>query len=109
MTWSDYTTFLVFALLIALAPGPDTLVVLKNGLAGGFRAGLATIFGITTGCLIQGTAVGLGLGAFVVRYHVVFEVIRWSGVVCLCYLGFHDIRVSWHSYYSSAVVLPHSE
>ncbi|WP_028850144.1 LysE family translocator [Thermocrispum municipale] len=104
MTWSDYTTFLVFALLIALAPGPDTLVVLKNGLAGGFRAGLATIFGITTGCLIQGTAVGLGLGAFVVRYHVVFEVIRWSGVVYLCYLGFQAFRAAKRGDYATVDV-----
>jgi len=94
MTWSDYTTFLVFALLIALAPGPDTLVVLKNGLAGSFRAGLTTICGITTGCLIQATAVGFGLGAFVVRYQVVFEVIRWAGVVYLCYLGIQALRAA---------------
>lgn len=100
MTWNDYTTFLAFALLIALAPGPDTMVVLKNALAGGARGGLAAIAGISTACALQATAVGLGVGTIIVRYQVVFEVIRWAGVAYLCYLGLQALRAAWRGDYT---------
>lgn len=37
-----YRTYVVFALLLVLAPGPDVAVVLKNALLGGRRRGLVT-------------------------------------------------------------------
>lgn len=106
MTWNDYTSFLVFALLIALAPGPDTMVVLKNALAGGARGGLAAVAGITTACTLQATAVGLGFGAVIVRYQVVFEVIRWAGVAYLCYLGVQALRAAWRGDYANLAAGP---
>lgn len=101
MTWNDYASFLVFALLIALAPGPDTMVVLKNALAGGARGGLVAMAGITTACTLQATAVGLGFAAVIVRYQVVFEVIRWAGVAYLCYLGVQALRAAWRGDYAN--------
>lgn len=106
MTWNDYTSFLVFALLIAIAPGPDTMVVLKNALAGGTRGGLAALLGITTACALQATAVGLGFAAVIVRYQVVFEVIRWAGVAYLCYLGVQALRAAWRGDYTNLAAAP---
>ena len=39
MSWSKYGEFLVFAVLLVLAPGPDFAVVVKNALVGGHRRG----------------------------------------------------------------------
>lgn len=87
MTSTSYGTYLIFVILLTIAPGPDTMVTLKNALAGGTRGGLLATAGITTGNLVQGTAVALGLGALIVRSHPLFLVLRWAGVVYLCYLG----------------------
>lgn len=87
MTWTSYSTYLVFVVLVVIAPGPDTMVTLKNALAGGVRGGLLATAGIFTGNLVQGTAVALGLGTLIVRSQPLFLTLRWAGVGYLCYLG----------------------
>jgi threonine/homoserine/homoserine lactone efflux protein len=97
MTWGLYGTYLVFVILIVIAPGPDTMVVLKNSLAGGRAAGLLASLGITAGNLVQGTAVALGIGALIVRSQPVFDAVRLAGVVYLCWLGIQALRSAWRS------------
>ncbi|NIH82080.1 LysE family translocator [Amycolatopsis viridis] len=92
MTWSLYLSYLVFALIIAALPGPDTMVVLKNALSGGARGGLFTCAGIALGNFVQATAVGLGLGTLIVQVRPLFEGVRWAGVAYLCWLGFQALR-----------------
>lgn len=92
MTWSLYGTYLIFVILLVIAPGPDTMVVLKNSLAGGRMAGLVSSLGICAGNLAQGTAVALGVGALIVRSQPVFDGLRVAGVVYLCWLGFQALR-----------------
>ncbi len=99
VTWSSYGTYLIFVVLVVLAPGPDTMVTLKNALAGGTRGGLLAIFGIGVGNLVQGTAVALGLGTLIVRSQPVFFALRWAGVLYLCYLGFQALRGAWRGNY----------
>lgn len=101
VTWSSYGTYLIFVILVVLAPGPDTMVTLKNSFAGGFRGGLLAVTGIALGNVVQGTAVALGVGAVIVRSQPVFTTIRWLGVVYLCYLGFQAIRAAWRGNYGA--------
>ncbi|MFD2421061.1 LysE family translocator [Amycolatopsis pigmentata] len=92
MTWSSYGVYLIFVVLVVLAPGPDTMVMLKNALAGGTRGGLLATAGIATGNVVQGTAVALGLGTLIVRSQPLFVTLRWAGVAYLCYLGVQALR-----------------
>lgn len=92
MSLSLYGTYLIFVVLLVIAPGPDTMVVLKNSLAGGRTAGLVSSLGICAGNLAQGTAVALGVGALIVRSQPVFDGLRVAGVVYLCWLGFQALR-----------------
>jgi len=98
VTWSSYGSYLIFVVLVVLAPGPDTMVTLKNALAGGTRGGLLAAFGIAVGNFVQGTAVALGLGALIVRSHPVFSTLRWVGAAYLCYLGFQALRGAWRAW-----------
>ncbi|MCU1683262.1 MAG: LysE family translocator [Amycolatopsis sp.] len=92
MTWSVYGSYLVVVVLVVLAPGPDTMVVLKNALAGGTRGGLMASLGIVTGNLIQGTAAALGLGVVIARSQPLFITLKWLGAGYLAYLGIQAIR-----------------
>ncbi|MTD53649.1 LysE family translocator, partial [Amycolatopsis pithecellobii] len=67
--------------------------------------GLLAIFGIAAGNLVQGTAVGLGLGTLLVRSQPLFLTLRWAGVVYLCYLGFQALRGAWRGDYAKLDVL----
>lgn len=49
-------TFALFSLLLAIAPGPDVLLVLRNCLRGGHRVGSATALGAATGSLAWAAA-----------------------------------------------------
>lgn len=105
MSWSSYGTYLVFVVLVVLAPGPDTMVTLKNALSGGTRGGLLATAGIATGNFLQGTAVALGLGALIVRSEPVFLAVRWAGVLYLCYLGIQALRGAWRGEYPAVDAL----
>jgi threonine/homoserine/homoserine lactone efflux protein len=72
MTWGIYGTYLIFVVLLVLAPGPDTTVILKNSLVGGRRAGLASLLGIFFGNVVQGTAAALGVGELITRSQPLF-------------------------------------
>ena len=101
MTWSVYGSYLVIVILVVLAPGPDTAVLLKSSLAGGARGGLMAMFGIFTGNIVQGTAAALGLGAVIAHSQPVFTTLRWLGVAYLCYLGIQALRGAWRGDYDA--------
>jgi threonine/homoserine/homoserine lactone efflux protein len=92
MTWSSYASFLAFAVVLVLVPGPDFAVVTKNTLASGRWRGAWSGAGVACSNAVQGTAAAAGLGALIVRAQPVLEVIRWAGVAYLSYLGIQAIR-----------------
>lgn len=96
---TNYAAYLLFAALVVLAPGPDFAVTLRNAVAGGRRAGLATGFGVTTSNLVQGTAAAFGLGAMILASQPVFQTIRWAGIAYLAYLGIRALVSAWRGDY----------
>ncbi|WP_298180870.1 LysE family translocator [Saccharomonospora sp.] len=101
MTWSTYGSYLVLVIFVVLAPGPDTVVTLKNSFAGGFRGGLLATVGIATGNVVQGTAVAFGIGTLIVESQPVFHTLRWLGVAYLCYLGVQALRSAKRGEYTA--------
>jgi threonine/homoserine/homoserine lactone efflux protein len=87
VTWGLYSGFLVIAVLLCVAPGPDTLVVLKNALSGGRRGGLLAAAGVFAGNIVMGGVVALGVGTVIVRFQPAFVALHWLGAAYLCYLG----------------------
>lgn len=96
MTWGIYGSYLVFVVLVVLAPGPDTTVILKNSLAGGRRAGMASLLGIAAGNAVQGTVAALGVGTLIVRCQPAFLAVRYAGAAYLCWLGIQAFRAARH-------------
>lgn len=94
VTWGSYGTYLVFVVLLVLAPGPDTAVLLKNSLVGGKRGGLTTAFGVAAGNSVQATAAALGVGALITRSQPVFDAVRIVGAIYLCWLGIQAFRAA---------------
>ncbi len=79
--------FLVAALLITLAPGPDNLMVLSLGLARGRRAGMAFGAGCALGCLNHTLLAALGVSALLAASPIAFSLLRWAGGLYLLWLG----------------------
>jgi threonine/homoserine/homoserine lactone efflux protein len=87
----DLLVFLTAALLLNLTPGNDMMFVLGQSLKGGPARGIAASFGIATGSLIHLCLVALGVAVLLKDNPMVFEVIRWAGVVYLLWIAWKTL------------------
>lgn len=101
MSWASYGAYLLIVLVLVLAPGPDTFVLLRSSLTGGRRGGLLAMAGIFTGNVAQGSAAAFGLGVLLARSHTLFTILRWVGAAYLCLLGFQALRAALRGDYPS--------
>ena len=92
MTWHTYGTFVVFAVVLILVPGPDFAVVTRNALTGGPRRGAWASVGVCSSNALQGLVAALGLGALVVAAEPVFLAIKLAGVAYLLVLAVQAFR-----------------
>jgi threonine/homoserine/homoserine lactone efflux protein len=92
MSWSAYGSFVLFAIILILIPGPDFAVVTKNTLAGGRRQGWWSAVGVATSNTVQGLTAAAGLGALITRAQPVFLTIKWAGIAYLVFLGIQAFR-----------------
>lgn len=82
-----FLTFLVAALALNFAPGPDMLYVIGRSLGQGKRAGVVSALGIFCGCLVHILAAAVGVAALLRSSPVAFNVVRYAGAGYLVYLG----------------------
>jgi threonine/homoserine/homoserine lactone efflux protein len=92
MASPGYATYLAFAAVLVLVPGPDFAVVVRNTLAGGRARGLWSALGVSSAAAVQGAAAAAGLGALVLRVEPVFQAIRWAGIAYLLVLAGQALR-----------------
>ncbi|GAA1888782.1 LysE family translocator [Asanoa iriomotensis] len=79
--------FVAACALISLAPGPDLLFVVANGVAGGRRAGVLAALGMSTGLAIHTVAAAFGLGALISAAPQALTAVRIAGAAFLLYLA----------------------
>jgi RhtB (resistance to homoserine/threonine) family protein len=84
--------FAVFAAILAITPGLDTLLVLRTTASSGRGAGLAATAGVALGCLVWAVASAVGVTAILAASEVAFTVLRLAGVAYLLWLG---VRALW--------------
>jgi threonine/homoserine/homoserine lactone efflux protein len=83
--------FVGAAILIALAPGPSTVMILRQSVSSR-RAGAVTVLGNETGVLLWGLAAAFGLSALLVASRVAYDGMRLVGAGVLIYFG---VRALW--------------
>ncbi|MFI1203574.1 LysE family translocator [Streptomyces sp. NPDC020883] len=84
-------SFSLFALLVTMVPGPDTLLVLRNCMRGGRFLGIATALGAAAGSLAWALTAAVGLAAVLQRWEVAFAAIRLAGAAYLIFLGVQSL------------------
>jgi threonine/homoserine/homoserine lactone efflux protein len=82
-----YALFFTAALLLTIAPGPDTMLVLGTSLSSGTRGGLLAGIGILCGLLVHICFVIVGVSALIAASPAAFEVLRWAGALYLLWIG----------------------
>jgi threonine/homoserine/homoserine lactone efflux protein len=87
MSTTALLAWTLVALLGVMTPGLDTLLVLRHTMLGGRRTGLATVAGISTGCVVWATASLAGLTALLAASTVAYDIVRIAGAAYLVWLG----------------------
>jgi threonine/homoserine/homoserine lactone efflux protein len=84
-------TLLSFAFatsLLAISPGPDNIFVLTQSIVNGKKFGLATVFGLISGCLVHTTLLAFGVSAIIKESANLFTGIKIFGAVYLLFLAY---------------------
>ncbi len=84
--------FLLTALVVVLAPGTGVIYTLATGLAQGPRASIAAAFGCTFGIVPHMLAAVLGLAAILHASALLFQVVKFAGVLFLLYMAWQTLR-----------------
>jgi threonine/homoserine/homoserine lactone efflux protein len=87
----NYWLFIVSGLLLNITPGQDTLYIVGRSVSQGRRAGVLSVLGISTGCLVHTLAAAFGLSALLAASSEAFMVVKFIGSAYLVYLGFQMI------------------
>ena len=83
-------TLLSFALasfLIELTPGPNMTYLALVSAGDGRNAGFATVVGIALGLAVIGMVAALGVAELIQASDMLYEGLRWAGVLFLLYLA----------------------
>ena len=92
MPFSTWFAFFLVMTAIAYTPGPMTMFSMSSSVRYGFFRTLPGIFGGSCAYLTQMIVVYLGLGVVVQNSTLVFNAIKWAGVVYLIVLGLKNWR-----------------
>lgn len=87
LSFEAWLVFLPTAALISLAPGPNNLLALTNGLRYGVRPSVLAALGRLAAFAGMILLAALGLAAVLATSELAFQVIKWAGVAYLLYLG----------------------
>ncbi|MCB5196803.1 LysE family translocator [Deefgea salmonis] len=83
----DLGLFIISGLLLNMAPGPDSLLIVTRSAAQGWRAGSAAALGIGSGTLVHIIAAALGLSAILATSATAFSIVKYIGAIYLLYIG----------------------
>lgn len=92
LSFETLLTFAVTCLVIELTPGPNMGYLAVLSASVGRRAGFAATLGVALGLLIVGLAAALGLTALVANSRMLYEALRWGGVLYLFWLAWEGWR-----------------
>ncbi|WP_438350729.1 homoserine/threonine efflux transporter [Paenibacillus sp. FA6] len=84
---NNLIAFMLMALMMSMLPGTDTVLIMKNTLMHGAKAGRYTILGMATGLTFWTFIVVLGLSVVISQSVMLFNTIKYLGAAYLFYLG----------------------
>ncbi len=81
-------SFSIATLALALSPGPDNIFVLTQSIVNGRKYGLATVYGLMTGCIIHTTLLAFGVSLIIKESESLFLGIKLFGAAYLLFLAY---------------------
>lgn len=92
MTLSTLLCFLGASMALTIAPGPDNIFVMTQGIARGRKAAIVTALGMCSGISVHTVAAAFGISAVFYSSVVAFTVVKWAGAAYLLFLAYRTLR-----------------
>lgn len=92
MTATTLLYFLGASIALSLAPGPDNIFVITQGIARGRKAAIVTALGMCSGVSVHTTAAAFGISALFYSSMVAFNTVKYAGAAYLLYLAYKTLR-----------------
>ncbi len=77
--------------VLTITPGADTMLVIRNTMRSGRRAGWLTTLGVNSGVLLHAVLSALGVSAILATSAVAFQVVKIAGALYLIWLGIKEL------------------
>lgn len=81
-------SFSIATLALAISPGPDNIYVLTQALVNGTKSGIATTFGLISGCFVHTSLLAFGISAIIAASEELFYAIKVLGACYLLFLAY---------------------
>ena len=75
-------------MLLTLAPGPDIIYVLVQGMVNGKKHAIVTALGLVSGVVLHTTLVAFGVSAVIKQSETIYLIIKCLGAAYLFYLAY---------------------
>ena len=90
--WGVLLTYSFACVVLFITPGPDMSLFLSKTLAGGRKAGMASMLGAMLGCCVHTLLAALGLSALLAASTTAFFVLKIVGALYLLWLAVDAVR-----------------
>ena len=87
MTFDYFLAYFLIVFIATITPGPSMLFALNHGVNHGLARTMYSCFGNLVGNLLMALVSILGLGAVLIASGLVFNVIKWIGILYLIFIG----------------------
>ena len=91
MTILTLLCFLGASLALTIAPGPDNLFVMTQGITRGRKAAIITALGMCSGISVHTAAAALGMSALFYSSAPAFNLVKYAGVSYLLFLAWKTL------------------
>lgn len=85
-------TYSLACFVLFVTPGPDMSLFLAKTMAGGRRAGIASMTGASLGCIVHALLAAFGISALIAASPVAFLALKIAGAAYLAWLAYSAIR-----------------
>ena len=92
MTSSTLLYFLGASVALTLAPGPDNIFVITQGIARGRKPAIVTALGMCSGISVHTTAAAFGISAVFYSSVAAFNIVKYAGAAYLLYLAVKTLK-----------------
>jgi threonine/homoserine/homoserine lactone efflux protein len=84
--------FLGASAALTVAPGPDNIFVMTQGIARGRKPAIVTALGMCSGISVHTTAAAFGISAVFYSSAVAFNAVKYAGAAYLLYLAYKTLK-----------------